>query len=238
MSTGSWCSRWSSARAPACSPRAPRRPAWPWCRPRPWAQRSAWSTRGRGERAGDASAARHRGGTGELALLASWRAAQPGEDGEHAPAVVRVAGQTELGVDPRDVRLHRLHAQTGDRGDPLVRAALRHVPEDRLLPLREAVELAEVALVGEQVADELLVDDGLAVAHPLQRVLEDVRVGDAVLHEVPAARGAVLKQPAGVRGLRVLGQDQDADPRVAGGELVGEAQALVGERGRQANVED
>src|SRR6516165_950657 len=46
MSTGSWCSRWYSARAPACSPTAPRLRTWRWYRPGPGVLRCASSTPG------------------------------------------------------------------------------------------------------------------------------------------------------------------------------------------------
>src|SRR6266851_811028 len=47
MSTGSWCSRWYSARAPACFPTAQRQRTWLWYRPEPGALLLASSTPGR-----------------------------------------------------------------------------------------------------------------------------------------------------------------------------------------------
>lgn len=75
----------------------------------------------RGAVASQAGIESHRHGTLPFVELLMRRdAAQPGQGGEHPPAVVWVAGEIELGVDPRDIRFHGLHAQAGDRCDSLV----------------------------------------------------------------------------------------------------------------------
>ena len=62
-------------------------------------------------------------------------------------------------------------------------------------------------------------------------------VGHPVLEQVADAGGVVGQEIGGIAGLDVLGEEQDAETLVLGPQLEGQAQALVGEGRRHADVD-
>ena len=72
---------------------------------------------------------------------------------------------------------------------------------------------------------------------PLERLDEVADVGHPVLEQVPDTGGVVRQQVGGVPGLDVLREQQDAESLVALAQVEREAQALVGEGGRHADVD-
>ena len=99
------------------------------------------------------------------------------------------------------------------RADSLVRSPLSHQTENLALAWCEIVERSGLGPPGDQLRDDLGVDDGPAAADAPDRVREVVDVLDPVLEEVAHASGAVCHEPEGICGLRVLGEDEDADRR-------------------------
>jgi hypothetical protein len=136
------------------------------------------------------------------------------------------------------VLLHRTarHHELG--GDARVRPALGHQRQHLPFPRGQRAQPAALPAGAEQLADHLGVERGAAVGDPLQRGGELGHVGDAVLEQVADAGRAALQQLRAVGRLDVLREDQHA----GAGELLpqGErgAQALVGVRGRHADVHD
>ncbi len=87
-------------------------------------------------------------------------------------------------------------------------------------------------MAGEQPGDDPRVDDGLPVGQAPQRVDQVRDVEDTFFEQVADPFGMVFEQPHGVVRLDVLGEDQHADTRVLGADLLGSDQALVGMCGR------
>ena len=166
--------------------------------------------------------------------------AEEGQDREHAAVVVVGRGQVELGEDVRDVLLDRARRDDEGAGDRGVGLALRHQPEHLVLARGERGERPVVAVAARlhELGDDLAVERGPAGRDPAQRVEEGGDVADALLEQIadPALAGG--QQLARVDRLDVLGEDQDADVGVALARLDRRAHALVGERGREAHVDD
>ena len=89
----------------------------------------------------------------------------------------------------------------------------------------------------EQLRDDFGIQGGTSDGDPLQRLDEVADVGHPVLQQVADAGGVVGQEVGGVAGLDVLGEQEDAQPLVAGAQLQGEAEALVGEGRRHADVD-
>jgi hypothetical protein len=145
--------------------------------------------------------------------------------------------EIELLQDAADVGLDRLQAEEQGLGDAAVRVALRHELEDRPLALGEPRE----RIVGTGAVDELLddlgVDDRSARRDRLDGAHERLRLGDALLQQVPGA-AAGPHDAQGVLGRRVHREEQHADLRPARAHLLERDDALVPEARRHADVED
>ncbi|GII05350.1 hypothetical protein Pta02_73580 [Planobispora takensis] len=106
------------------------------------------------------------------------------------------------------------------------------------LPLREAVQgVVFPASRGQELGDDLRIEDGLAGGDPRQRVHEVAHVGDAVLEQIADSVRARREQLRGESRLDVLGEDQNAGSVRFPAQEEGRAQTLVGEGGRQADVD-
>src|SRR5688572_3664920 len=90
----------------------------------------------------------------------------------------------------------------------------------------------------EQLPDDLGVEDGAARRDPPKRIDELAYVSDPVLEEVADPLGAVVQEVACVPLLDVLGQDEDWGAGPSAAELDRAANAFVGERRRQPDVDD
>ena len=73
----------------------------------------------------------------------------------------------------------------------------------------------------DELGDDFGVQGGTSYGHPLQRLDEVADVGHPVLQQVADAGGVVGQQVGGIAGLDVLGEEQDAEPCVAGAQLEG-----------------
>src|SRR4051794_5729103 len=163
---------------------------------------------------------------------------QEREDGEDAAVVGVRRGQAELAEDVRDVFLDGALGHDEARGDRVVRPPLGHQPEHFALARGELVEHAVLAAAAEELGDRLGVHRRAALRHAPDGVDELAHVGDAVLEQVADAAAAIREQLGRERPLDVLRQDE---PRQAGhprARLQRGADALVGERRRQADVDD
>jgi hypothetical protein len=138
------------------------------------------------------------------------------EVGEHGadPAVV-VGGrrQVELGEDVVDV-LGDGGVRHGElAGDGRVGPAFGHVREDLAFAVGEPLERGLHAATGEELADDVRVDDGAARGDPVEGGAELGDVAHPLLEQV--AHGAAgLDELGGVSVFDVLGQDQNGQARV------------------------
>ena len=89
----------------------------------------------------------------------------------------------------------------------------------------------------DELGDHFGVQGRTSDGDPLERLDEVADVGHPVLEQVADAGGVVGQQVGGVAGLDVLGEEQDAEALVAGPQLEGEPQALVGEGRRHPDVD-
>src|SRR6185503_1060097 len=160
------------------------------------------------------------------------------EDGEHAAVVGVRRRQPELAEDVRDVLLDRALGDDEAVGDGVVRAALGHQPDDLSLARRELVEHAALAAAAEQLRDRLRVHRRPALGDAADRVDELADVGDAVLEQVADTAAAVGQQLGGERPLDVLREHEDRQPGHPRARLERGADALVGERRREPDVDN
>src|SRR3954452_4027825 len=141
------------------------------------------------------------------------RAAQEGEDGEHAPVVLARGSEAQLPEDARHVLLDRALGHDHTLRDGRIRAALRHQAEHLALARRELAERVGAAAPADELRDDLGIERGAARGDALYRRDELVHVRDAVLEEVAEPLGAVLEQLERVLRLEVRGEDEDAGLR-------------------------
>ena len=99
-------------------------------------------------------------------------------------------------------------------------------------------ERAAVVAAAEQLGDDLRVHRRAAARHALERLGELAHVGDAVLEQVADAALLAGQQVAGVALLDVLGEDQHRRAGHALARLDRRAHALVGEAGREPDVDE
>src|SRR5580704_19336195 len=138
------------------------------------------------------------------------------EKGENRadPVVLGVArGQAQLGEDTGHVSFDGTRAEEQLFRYPEVGTTLGHVPEHRALAFIESVDLAWPPVPLQQAAHDGRVDYRLTRGDPGQVVHEATRVGDVVFQQVTDAGPHRLEQLARVSGLRIRGQDENADLR-------------------------
>jgi hypothetical protein len=105
-----------------------------------------------------------------------------------------------------------------------VGAPLRHEPQDLALARGQDGERVDASRRTEKLGDDFGVQGGTSYGDPLERFDEVADVGHPVLQQVADAGGVVGQQVGGVAGLDVLGEQQDAQPLVAGAELQGQTE--------------
>jgi hypothetical protein len=132
------------------------------------------------------------------------RLAQVGEDGENTSVVVWCRGQAQLGEDAADVLDDRCLCNHEATGDGSVGASLGHQAED-LAFAGEPLQRLPVTLAGQELPDDLGVDDHVAGGDPLEVVDEAQDVRDAVFEQVADAGAIAFEQLIGVARLDVLG---------------------------------
>ena len=133
--------------------------------------------------------------------------------------------------------LHGAFADDDPLRDALVRVPLGQQAEHLALARGELGELGLLAWAAEHPADDFGVEHGAAAGHTPERAGELVEVGDPVLEQVPDAACVVADQLERVGRLDVLAEQEHADVGVRLPDRHGRAQAVVGVRGRHADVD-
>jgi hypothetical protein len=143
--------------------------------------------------------------------------------------------ETELGEDVVDVLFDRAaadHQRFRDRG---VGQALGH--QRQHLALAGGQGTQRVAAAGQQLTDDLGVEDTAAIGHPLQRPDELIDVRHPVLEQVADPVRAVGDELGGVPFLHPLGEHEHADAGPLVADQQRRPQPLIGERGRHPDVD-
>jgi hypothetical protein len=97
------------------------------------------------------------------------RFSEIGEDGQHAPVVQTIRGQTELAQDVTDVRLDRLGRQPQPLADAPVGEPFGEQRENLTLTAGQLIEPTPSCWATEQQAHEFGVNDGLAAPDAVDR---------------------------------------------------------------------
>src|ERR1700730_2432422 len=171
----------------------------------------------------------------------SWARVCGTEEGEHGTdAVIVVVGliEPQLGEDARDVGFDGPGAQAELLCYPEVGASLRHAPEHSTLPIVKHIDLAWLPVTVQQAPDNGWVYYRLTGSDPGQAVHEGGGVCDIVFQQVADARADGLQELAGIPGLSVGRQHENAGPRMNAAQLGRCLDAFVGEGGGHADVED
>ncbi|BDZ49452.1 hypothetical protein GCM10025867_16930 [Frondihabitans sucicola] len=132
--------------------------------------------------------------------------------------------------------LDRGDCEVEARRDALIGVPLRH--ERQHLDLARRQGRQRVVPSGQQVADDLLVDDRAARDDPFDGVLKLVERRHPVFQQVADPRGPRVEEVGRVVGLRVLAEQQDSDGRVRALDRDTGPDALVSEGRRHPDVED
>ena len=156
------------------------------------------------------------------------------QDGEDAPVVVAGRGQAELREQRVDEVVDGLLGDDEPGGDGRVGVPLGHEAQHLALAGGEAVERVRPV---DQLCDDLRVHHGAAGGDPADRVDELADLADPVLEQVADRAGPVGEQVPGVEPLHVLRQHQHRQAGHGAAGRDGGAEALVGEGGRQPDVE-
>src|SRR5260370_11465606 len=168
----------------------------------------------------------------------SGRAAQVGEDGEHAAVGVRVGVEAELVEDLLDVGFDGALGDEQAGSDGPVRESLANQNEHLALTPAELIERVSTAFTGEEPGDDRGVDDSLPVAEATEGVDQVRDVEDAFFEKVADPFGMLFEQPHCVMRLDVLGEDQHADARMFGADLLGGDEAFVGMCGGHPDIDN
>src|SRR5215207_2291067 len=179
-------------------------------------------------------------GGAELACSPIWSGGgvDESEHREDAAVVVLPGREAELVEDRAYVLLNGAVRDDQALADRLVRAALCDQLEHLALARRQRSQRALVSGIRKQSGHHLGIEGGAAAGHAPERAREVCRVGHTVFEQVAEALRRFGQQLGGDADLDMVGEQHDADVRVAAADLVRCLDALVSLRRRHADVHD
>ena len=134
------------------------------------------------------------------------------KDGEHAAVRVAALGKAELHQQVAHVRLDRALAQHEPLGDPGVGETLGHQLEHLPLAIGELGQRIIVCRSRDEARDHLRIERRASACHSLGRREELGDFQHAILQQV--AEATERDELDRMARLDVLGEEQDAEPRV------------------------